>query len=155
MTLSEAKDAATIIGVFLTLLVAIWGIIVYRKNSVLERAKWLEKLYEKFYQDVRLKDVRDIIDCDTGDKVANARIADFVGKQSAEFTDYLNFFEFVAILEKNKQLKKDEVEDLFGYYLKCLYGSEEIREYIKSPVSGFEKLHALFGKMYEGKIVEP
>jgi len=32
--------------------------------------------------------------------------------ESAKFTDYLNFFEFVAFLRKKKQLKFDEVNAL-------------------------------------------
>lgn len=148
MNLTDAKDVATIIGVVLTLAALFWGVIVYRKNSVVERAKWLERLYQKFFEDEQLKDVRNTIDCDAGDEVANAKIREFVTNQSAEFTDYLNFFEFVAILEKNKQLKQDEVEDLFGYYLRCLYDNPEIKAYVNDPGKGFEKLSELFGKIY-------
>ena len=58
--------------------------------------------------------------------------------EPSEFTDYLNFFEFVAVLEKSGQLKSNEIEDLFHYYLDCLEKSPKIREYLAAK--GYEHL---------------
>jgi len=53
----------------------------------------------------------------------------------------LNFFEFVAVLRKFRQLKQEEIEDLFGYYLNCLRDKPEMRDYIVR--NGYELLDAL------------
>jgi hypothetical protein len=139
------KDIATIVGVLLSLTAILWGIYVYSRNSRLERAKWLERLYQRFYENTSLKEMREIIDCTDDDGLA--RVRELVERQPAEFTDYLNFFEFVAILESNGQLRLDEVKDLFSYYLKCLHSNTDVREYIGDPDNGFEKLDSLFGKL--------
>ena len=146
MTLADFKDIATITGAIGTLIVAYFAYRVYRKNSNLERAKWLESLYEKFYEEDRLKTVREIIDSD--DEYSRKKVDHFLENEPPEFTDYLNFFEFVAILEKNNQLTIEEVRDLFSYYLKSLHKWEKIREYINRKENGFGKLRALLGKMF-------
>jgi hypothetical protein len=145
MNQTDIKDIATLIGVVLSLTAILWGIYVYSRNSRLERAKWLERLYERFYESPSLKEMREIIDCN--DEDGQVRIKELVRRQPAEFTDYLNFFEFVAILESNGQLRLDEVKDLFHYYLKCLHSNTDVREYIQAPENGFEKLNSLFAKL--------
>jgi hypothetical protein len=53
-------------------------------------------LYENFYERNDLKEVREVLDCDTGD---SPEINKLVDEESQRFTDYLNFFEFVAAWE--------------------------------------------------------
>jgi hypothetical protein len=53
------------------------------------------------------------LDCEASD---SAGVVKLVSEEPFEFTDYLNFFEFVAVLWKSGQLKPDEIEDLFRYY---------------------------------------
>jgi hypothetical protein len=53
----------------------------------------------------------------------------------------LNFFKFVAVLKKSGQLKQQEIEDLFGYYLGRLSNRPEMREYIVR--NGYELLDEL------------
>jgi hypothetical protein len=61
--------------------------------------------------------------------------------ESEEFTDYLTFFEFVAILESNRQLRTKEVKDLFGYWLSCLNRTDEVKRYIANTErNGYEML---------------
>jgi hypothetical protein len=43
-----------------------------------------------------------------------------VEDQSSKLTDYLNFFELLAILHKSKQMSASAIEDMFGYYLDCI-----------------------------------
>jgi hypothetical protein len=117
------RDIATIIAA----LAALFAIYVYFNNSRLERARWLANLYDKFYEKDHLKGVRQILDSPERDSPETTRL---VTEEPSEFTDYLNFFEFVAVLQKSGQLKSNEVEDLFHYYLDCLEYSPRIREYI-------------------------
>ncbi len=60
-------------------------------------------------------------------------------------THYLNFFEHVehvAIFAGSKQLRTDDVEASFCYYLNCLKNNEKVREYINNEDKGYEKLKA-------------
>ncbi|MBO0694753.1 MAG: hypothetical protein J2P56_01500, partial [Verrucomicrobia bacterium] len=113
----------------------IFAFLQYRANSRLERARWLASLYEKFYEKDQLKGVRQTLD--SADRDAS-EISKLVTDEPSEFTDYLNFFEFVAVLEKSGQLKSNEIEDLFHYYLDCLEKSPKIREYLAAK--GYEHL---------------
>jgi hypothetical protein len=116
---------------------AIYAARIYKSNSRLERARWASSLYEKFYERQELKKVRDALDCDAGTKQVDA----LVSTEDSDFTDYLNFFEYVAFLKHREQLKLEEVHDLFGYYLGCLSRHAAVREYIRQ--NGYERLDAL------------
>ena len=63
--------------------------------------------------------------------------------EDAKFTDYLNFFEFVAVLSKSRQLGKAGVEGLLGYYLDCLAKSARVRTYVANRENGYEELDRL------------
>ncbi len=140
MDVTVLKDVATIIGALATPLVAataaFFGIRTYAENSHLERARWLASLYEKFYEKDHLKRVREVLDSKA---VALQEIKQKIS--DAELSDYLNFFEFVAVLKKSGQLKQQEIEDLFGYYLGRLSNRPEMREYIVR--NGYELLDEL------------
>jgi len=62
-------------------------------------------------------------------------------EEPREFTDYLKFFELVAVLQKSGQLTTEQIEDLFGYYLNCLERSAAVRKYISAE--GYEQLDRL------------
>jgi len=61
------------------------------------------------------------------------------------FTDYLNFFEHVAIFAGSKQLRADDVEASFCYYLDCLERHQKVHNYINDHAKGYEKLKAFLG----------
>jgi len=92
-----------------TVVAAGFAAFVYQRNSTFERAKWASGLYDKFYEGTNLKQVRDKLDCLTDSDSVN----EIVIKEEANFTDYLNFFEFIAFLKISKQLKNSEIETLF------------------------------------------
>ena len=77
------------------------GALTYWRNSKLERARWLASLYGKFYEALDLKMVREILDCSPPN---SAEVMKLVEEQDARFTDYLNFFEFMAYLKASGQL---------------------------------------------------
>lgn len=146
MSLEQVKDIFTIIGTVATIAAVGWAAFVYAKNSRLERAKWLASLYEKFYEKEHLKPIRDKLDCDDA---VSFDIAKLIREESAEFTDYLNFFEFVAFLKNSNQLKYEEVEQLFGYYLNCLNQRKNVQAYIENK--GYELLKDLLNEFAERK----
>jgi hypothetical protein len=128
-------DISAIAGAVAALFAIYWGLYQYSRNSRLERARWLASLYEKFYEKENLKKVRQILDSETENSSEADRL---ISEEAPEFTDYLNFFEFVAVLKKSRQLKSNEIEDLFHYYLDCLETSPKIREYLAAK--GYEHL---------------
>lgn len=141
MRLEYWKDIATIVGAVLALAGAGWALYEYHVKLRLERAKWLASLYEKFYERENLKPIREILDCE--DEIS-LEITRLIRDEPAEFTDYLNFFEFVAFLGKLRQLGIDEINDLFGYYLDCIGRRDDIKEYIGKR--GYELLVDLLAK---------
>jgi hypothetical protein len=73
-------------------------------------------------------------------------VEQLVAKEGPQFTDYLNFFEFIAFLRTTEQLGDSEVEYLFGYYLNCLNRHADVRKYILNLENGYEGLAKLIGK---------
>ena len=119
------------------IIAAIWALVVYRRNRRLEQAKWLSSFYEKFYERDTYKRVRELLDSPESDEVHK-----MVENEDSAFTDYLNFFEHVAIFAESKQLLSDDVEASFCYYLNRLENDEEVLNYINDPDKGYEKLKA-------------
>lgn len=113
---------------------ALW---TYRSNSRRERAKWAVQLYDKFYETDHYKPIREKLDCAPD---AAADVVQLVTQESAEFTDYLNFFEMVSYLAKSRQLSKDDVLSLFQYYLQCLKRHDSVINYLENKDKGFEQL---------------
>lgn len=124
-----------------TMVAVALGVFAYWRNARLERSKWLSSLYEKFYERDHLKNVREILDKPAEDEA----IHNLVEQESAAFTDYLNFFEFVAYLNESGQILDRDVDALFHYYLKCLRDSKSVRDYIASR--DFEKLGSLLRRL--------
>lgn len=118
-------------------LLLIAAFVQYRSSKKLERAKWMLQLYEKFYEEPRFKRMRDILDCGVQD---SAQIAQVVDKEEPEFTDYLNFFEFVSYLIRRGELDDEDVEALFAYYMDCLNHQDRVKQYIHDASKGFGKL---------------
>ena len=114
-------------------LTAVW---VYKSNSRRERARWAESLYSRFYEREELKRVRDLLDCDVGEP----QVSQLVTAESSAWTDYLNFFEFVAYLQSSNQLHKEDVDALFSYYLACLKRHSDAVGYIRNKEKGYEYL---------------
>lgn len=115
-------------------LAALSSLAVYRGNSRRERAKWLASLYEKFYEQASLKAVRNLLDSEKPDSAAVQKL---VEEEDAEFTDYLNFFEFMGYLKKSGQLSRRDVTALFDYYLACLRKHDAVRKYIVNDSKGY------------------
>jgi hypothetical protein len=136
-----AGRVATIGG----LVAAFLAVLTYRQNTNVAKTRLMKELYEKFYEREELKSVRNELD-----SADEQRIAKLVAQEAPSFTDYLNFFEFVAYLEESGQVKKTDVDGIFGYYLQNLKSSHHIIQYIKNPSKGFEKLRRIIQGSLEG-----
>src|SRR5262249_38055755 len=137
--MNTLKDIAQILYYVVAMVAAVGALQVYRRNSRLERAKWATKLFEKFYEEDRYKVIRGKLDVPADSETVRS----IVLEETTEFTDYLNFFEFVTFLRDSKELRNEEIEALFGYFLGCLGRHDRIREHINSPGNGYERLKAM------------
>lgn len=132
------KIGVELLTLVIGLAAACVAVFTYRQNVKLERGKWLKELYEKFYERDGLKKVRDLLD--GNDEQAKDKL---IKEESPDFTDYLNFFEFVAYLWKTRQISLKETEGIFDYYLRSLRENNGVAEYIENPANGFEQLREL------------
>jgi len=139
MTIETALKWVQMCSYFAAVPAAVWAVWVYQGNSRRERAKWAENLYSRFFEKKELKDVRDLLDCARDDP----KVYELVAKEGSEWTDYLNFFEFVAYLQSSKQLSSRDVQALFGYYIECLRKHAAVLEYVQKEEKGFDYLRRL------------
>ena len=135
----------------------IFSILTYRRNSQLERAKWLNSLHEKFYEKDQYKNIRQIIEYETP-KLDEIRKSIEKSKKGGEeesielrdeLDDYLNFFEFIASLWKMEQLSLDQVKMIFEYYINRIADHKFLLDYITDQ--GFENLNALLSQFKSKK----
>lgn len=136
LTLKDWKAIAELVSFVVGAVAAIIAVMTYRSNAKRERAKWVAQLYEKFYEGDRYKNMREKLD----DAQNAEEIEALVNKESAEFTDYLNFFELVTFLAKTDQLLESDVLLLFRYYLRCLKDQKAVMKYLNNQKNGFEQL---------------
>jgi len=132
--------AATVVGV-------ITGVIAVRNYGNarrLEKARWALQLYEKFYEREDLKEIRKTLDGNTDTDA----VTTLVKNQPDSFTDYLNFFEFIAFLWRREQMSLEDVNDLFDYYLECLWRHSSVAAYIGDTENGYEQLSRLLRKRH-------
>jgi hypothetical protein len=74
------------------------------------------------------------------DSSNSQNIDKLVDEESIEFTDYLNFFEHIAIFAASGQLTRPDVEASFAYYLNCLESQPKVRAYIENEEKGYEPI---------------
>lgn len=109
----------------------------FKANQRIRRAEWLRSLFEKFYESEKYKDVRRWLDFDDlrqkelGNDISHFQ-NDAEHLKEEKLADYLNFFEFIAALEKLKQLSLNEIKLLFAYYLDRIKQTSICTEYIRA-----------------------
>lgn len=125
----------------------------YRARTDSERLRWLSQLLVEFYESrifllIRQKidddEMDDIFSLIQRDRLAGSQFGQSEKELFDKFTDYLNFFEFIAYLQFDKQMLKKDVAALFDYYLRCLAEirqSADLLAYLKE--NNFENLHRL------------
>ncbi len=134
-----------------TLLGGAWAVWVFWRTTTIRRAEWLSSVHSKFFESENYKKIRRVLDYETEPEFSCLRRAATEGTYDVlveELVDYLNFFEFVASLERLGQLKRKEISILFQYYLTLLCKHDFVRQFIRSQ--GFEDLRRLLNKCVVG-----
>ncbi|MEO6328059.1 MAG: hypothetical protein ABIO55_03970 [Ginsengibacter sp.] len=116
----------------------------YFKQLKIKRGEWLQLLFEKFYENKSYKEVRKWLDSEELNQKVNIDDTT-ISEEDEQFTDFLNFFEFISKLESDGQLRLKDIEDMFDYYLRKLKQSEVSSNWINKY--GFEKLKNLLNKI--------
>ncbi len=116
----------------------------YYKQVKIKKGEWLQLLFEKFYENDSYKIVRKWIDNHEIEKRITSDDTS-ISEDEEKFTDFLNFFEFIANLEAEKQISTKDVTNLFDYYLRKIKSSSICIAWIKKY--GFEKLDYLLNKI--------
>lgn len=142
MSLDHAVKVVQLLSYLAGAMAAVSAFLVYRGNARRERARWVESLYSRFFEKSELKQVRDMLDCRPNDVSVDTLVAE----EDSKWTDYLNFFELVAYLEKSKQLESQDVAALFEYYLGCLKKHHSVMAYIRDETKGFKYLRELLAQ---------
>jgi len=142
---------------------AVWARQSYRRQVNVEQMRWLQQLYDGFYNSDHYKSIRRMIDFDELDQTLDLlRRGDADPHQLSlperaqvdELTDYLNFFEWLAFLEEEKQLTFTQLDTMFGYYLARLLQvdkNRQLRKYIQEK--GYEQLNGLLDRYAQDKSV--
>lgn len=121
---------------------AIIAAINYLNQTRLKRAEWVKSLFEKFFESPVYKEVRGWLDYDE----LSGKLSGLDPRNNEEkFTDFLNFFEFIGVLYSRRQIKFEEVYELFDYYLKKIKDDPNCQAWIEKY--GFEKLKALLARI--------
>ena len=115
----------------------------YLRQLKIKKGEWLQLLFEKFYENNNYKDVRKWLD--NGDIEKKITLDNSISDEEEKFTDFLNFFEFIATLESERQISKTDVINLFDYYLQKIKLSSICMQWVKKY--GFEKLDSLLNKI--------
>lgn len=128
------------IGTYLAAIVAAMASwFQYHRNSRRERTRWLFDLYQRFYENPGLKNMR--VRIDWGDTAFVSEEKDQQLMQ--ELDDYLNFFEFIAYLLKRGELRRDEVLAMFDYPLHRIAADNSVSQHVGRPEYGYEGLRDL------------
>jgi hypothetical protein len=114
------------------------ALIAYRNQTRTKTAEFLLALHKSFFVDEFYKTIRDQIDSGSAEAIDA-----LVKEETPAFTDFLNFFELVAYMEKQGTLSNDDIAALLGHYLRILCENASLTAYIADSKNGFEHLKNL------------
>jgi hypothetical protein len=117
-------QAGTYLAAIAAAIISIWQ---YRRNSGRERTRWLFELYQRFYGQPALRAMRMRLDLGETEFLRGAGDKDL----AADLDEFLNFFEFIAFLQKRREIKPAEVKALFAYPLQTLGKNPDVISYIR------------------------
>ncbi len=138
------KDGFDIFFRFVTAFAAIVAFITYRRSVRIKRIEWLHSFSEKFYKENTYKEIRAILDYpevnDEQYKILRGAAEKVVRHESTltrdeinqieKLVDYLNFFEFMGSLVELKEIKTNEVNTMFGYYLRVIKRTPWLHDFL-------------------------
>ncbi|HEV2706776.1 MAG TPA: hypothetical protein VGV59_12685 [Pyrinomonadaceae bacterium] len=107
MTLSDARDIATIIGVIIAVMTLIKGFLEYRRNAFLARVEHFANLKREFKEDAAIARITELLETDA------PQLAEVPAHDKWQF---LCFFEEVALLLRAKLITSELAYYMFGYY---------------------------------------
>ena len=117
MTLTDAKDLATIIGVAVAVTTLAKGLWEYSRNSVLRRVEHFAKIKDEFLTDVAFAKLTELLETERAAQERGEQddpgLADFPARDKWR---YLYFFEEVALLLRERLLRDELACYMFGYY---------------------------------------
>jgi tRNA-dihydrouridine synthase len=122
------------------------GVATYWRTMHVRRAEWLYTMYQKFYENEAFKTVRRelLYRPESFTFASNGALTEAEEQRIEALDDYLNFFELLASLWALRQIKTDELQMLFDYYLKNIAQNAAVRRYVQEE--GFENLQQLIQK---------
>jgi len=145
MNLADWADVFTIVGGVATAVLVVpaaFAVLQYFRNSRRQRAQWLADLFERFYEGEAYREVRRHVEWVDENTLRSALSDDPDLEQ--KWTDYLNFFEFIAYLQKVGELKSEDVDAMFRYWIDQLrpfqghlaeYGYENLVQLLRERTS--------------------
>ena len=112
-------------------------------NNRLRRTDLLNALFEKFFYQSKYAEIRKHLDYSTKhDDLIKLLEEALINHNNEELeekcVDFFNFFEFISVLWKLKQLQIKEIKFMFEYYVKMLDNNPYARRYLED--NGFENL---------------
>ena len=107
MSLEQAKDLATIIGVAAALATLFKALLEYSRSAVLRRIEYFAKMKKEFLEDTAFAKVTELLETD------NPQLAKIPTRDKWR---YLYFFEEVALLLRARLIHDEVACYMFGYY---------------------------------------
>ena len=142
----EIGVIASVVTALSFIVASIIALISLRVNNRLRRTDLLNALFEKFFYQSKYAEIRKHIDySDKHDDLMKLLEEALMNHNNEELEEkcvnFFNFFEFIAVLWKLKQLQIKEIKYMFEYYIKMLDNNPYTRSYLEE--NGFENLHDL------------
>lgn len=111
MSLSDAKDVATIVGVIIAVAALLKGYIEYRRNACLGRIQHFANLKQEFKENATIARITELLETD------DPQLAEVSPRDKWQF---LCFFEEITILLRAKLITDVLAYYMFGYYaIRC------------------------------------
>ena len=112
LSLSDAKDIATIVGVGVALFTFIKAMHEYKQQGVQKRAQSYFDVERKFLEDKNLREICILLDTD------DHKLSEVPSELKLQF---LGFYEQVALMLNSKLIEPEVAHYMFGYYaVRCI-----------------------------------
>lgn len=139
----EIGIIASVVTALSFIVASVIALITLHINNRLRRTDLLNALFEKFFYQSKYTEIRKHLDYSTKhDDLIKLLEEALINHNNEELeekcVDFFNFFEFIAVLWKLKQLQIKEIKFMFEYYVKMLDNNPYARRYLE--YNGFENL---------------
>ena len=112
LSLEDAKDLATIVGVGVAVFTFIKAMLEYTQQGVQKRAQLYFDLERKFLDDKELREIFVLLDTD------DIKLSETPNELKLKF---LGFYEQVALMLNSKLIEPEVAHYMFGYYaVRCI-----------------------------------